>query len=74
MSQKQRTGDIKDTNCSVFTDQEQHFVLVLHLTQYLPSNHFHMRMRRGTISEMMYSLINTSWRTHFRYLKTIGEF
>ena len=57
MSQKQKPGNIKETKCSVLTEQEQKFVL--DPTQYLPSSPFHLRMRRDTISKMLYHLLNT---------------
>jgi hypothetical protein len=44
MSQEQRTGKIKGTNTSGFTDQEQQFVP--NPTQHLPPSPFHVKKLR----------------------------
>lgn len=69
MSQQQRTGNIKGTKSSVFTDREQLFVLGP--AKHLPSSPFHVKMRTGTISDMLYCLLNTRLRANFIHLKTL---
>jgi hypothetical protein len=69
MSHKQRTGNITGTKSSVFTDREQRFVL--DPAKQLPSSAFHVRMRRGTISDMLYCLLNKGGGQISGTLKTL---